>query len=254
MCGIVGYYPNLLKEESVNILKHMLTRIKHRGPDESGVFISDQVALGSVSLSIIDLDSGIIPISNYDKTLQIVFNGEIYNYIELRQELLKKGHAFKTNSDTEVIIHLYEEYGNNFLSKLNGQFAIAIYDKKKEELFLARDRDGIRPLFYTEIGGSLAFASEIKSLLEFPDLKLCFSRKAISQYFTFWTALSPNTVFEEVFEVPPRSFMTVNSKGKQLTNYWDLPICKPNEYNHVKVEAAAEAFESIFSDSVRSIF
>ncbi|CAN0433972.1 unnamed protein product, partial [Scytosiphon promiscuus] len=251
MCGIVGYYPNLIKEESVNVLKHMLTRIKHRGPDESGIFVSDQVALGSVRLSIIDLDSGTMPISNNGKTLWIVFNGEIFNYIALRKELLKKGYVFKTNSDTEVIIHLYEEYGNGFLPKLNGQFAIAIYDKLRDELFLARDRVGSRPLFYTEIGGSLVFASEIKSLLEFPDVKLHFSQKAISQYFTFWTALSPNTVFEEVFEVPPGSFMTVNSKDKQLTKYWDLPICKPNEYNHVNAHEAAEAFENIFSNAVR---
>ena len=245
MCGIVGYYPNLLQEESVSILKHMLTRIKHRGPDESGVFISGQVALGSVRLSIIDLDSGTMPISNNDKTLWIVFNGEIFNYIELREELINKGHVFKTNSDTEVVVHMYEEYGSMFLKKLNGQFAIAIYNKKKDELFLARDRVGIRPLFYTEIEGSLVFASEIKALLEFPNVKLAFSRKAIAQYFTFWTSLSPNTVFEEVFEVPPGNFMTVNTKGKKLTNYWDLPICKPEEYNHFKIEEAAEEFENI---------
>ena len=145
---------------------------------------------------------------------------------------------------------MYEEYGSSFLKKLNGQFAIAIYDKKKDELFLARDRVGIRPLFYTEIGGSLVFASEIKALLEFPDVKLAFSRKAIAQYFTFWTSLSPNTVFEEVFEVPPGNFMTINSKGKRLTPYWELPICKPDEYNYLNVEDAAEEFEKIFSDAV----
>ena len=125
----------------------MLTRIKHRGPDQSGVYLTNSVGLGSVRLSIVDLSSGTMPISNFDDSLWIVFNGEIFNHIELRQELESKNHKFKTHSDTEVIVHLYEEYGPEFVHKLNGQFAIAIWDKNKEELFLARDRVGIRPLY-----------------------------------------------------------------------------------------------------------
>ena len=132
MCGIAGFYSNIPKESSVDVLKHMLTRIKHRGPDENGIYVSDQVALGSVRLSIIDLESGTMPTSNHDKSLWIVFNGEIFNYIELREELQKKNYVFQTSSDTEVVIHLYEEYGVDFLNKLNGQFAIAIWDKNKE--------------------------------------------------------------------------------------------------------------------------
>ena len=162
MCGIAGFYSNSYKEHSKDVLKRMLTRIKHRGPDESGIYLSKKVGLGSVRLSIIDLESGTMPISNDDESLWIVFNGEIFNYIELREDLIKKGYTFKTSSDTEVIVKLYEEFGTDFLSKLNGQFAIAIWDKNKEELFLARDRVGIRPLFYTEVDNNFIFASEIK--------------------------------------------------------------------------------------------
>ena len=251
MCGIAGFYPNIPKENTENILKRMLTRIKHRGPDESGVYLSDKVALGSVRLSIIDISSGTMPISNQDDSLWIVFNGEVYNYIELKEELLNLGHQFKTNSDTEVVLHLYEEYGSDFLNKLNGQFAIAIWDKKKEELFLARDRVGIRPLFYTEVGNSFVFASEIKSFLEYPEMEFKISAKNLSEYFTFWTALSPNTAFEGVFEVPPGTCMTINKNGKKIFRYWELPIFKPDEYKYSNVEDAAKDFEEIFSDAVK---
>ena len=164
MCGIAGFYQFKDKVDNrIHILRKMLTRIKHRGPDESGVYLSDNVGLGSVRLSIIDLATGTMPLSNFNDTLWVVFNGEIFNYIELKQELLEKNHSFKTSSDTEVIINLYEEYGPEFVKKLNGQFSIAIWDKTKQELFLARDRVGIRPLYFTEVGESFVFASEIKA-------------------------------------------------------------------------------------------
>src|SRR5690606_39466771 len=151
---------------------------------------------------------------NHDVALWIVFNGEISNHIELREELLAQGHLFKTSSDTEVIVHLYEEYGPEFVHKLNGQFAIAIWDKNKQELFLARDRVGIRPLYYTEVGDTFVFASEIKSFLEFPDLALKISPKAVSEYFTFWTSLSPGTAFEGVYEIPPGTYMVIKEGSK----------------------------------------
>ena len=251
MCGIAGFFPNIHKEESENILKHMLTRIKHRGPDESGIYLSEKIALGSVRLSIIDLASGTMPISNHDDSLWIVFNGEIFNYIELKEELLLIGHQFKTNSDTEVVLHLYEEYGVDFLNKLNGQFAIAIWDKKKEELFLARDRVGIRPLYYTEINDVFVFASEMKSFLEYPGIKFEISPKNLSEYFTFWTSLSPNTVFRDIYEVPPGAYMKINATGKEIIRYWELPIFKPNEYKYLDVNKAAIDFEKIFSDAVK---
>ncbi|MDX1316191.1 MAG: asparagine synthase (glutamine-hydrolyzing), partial [Xanthomarina gelatinilytica] len=173
------------------------------------------------------------------------------NHMELREDLIQKNHSFKTRSDTEVILHLYEEYGPECLKKLNGQFAIAIWDKHKEELFLARDRVGIRPLFYTQTKSAFVFASEIKAFMEYPEVSLKFSNKALSEYVTFWTALSPNTVFENVFEVPPGTYMLVNHKGIKSNTYWELPIVKPNAYNFTTVEEAATAFENIFLDSIK---
>lgn len=252
MCGITGFYQfNESTDNKTSTLKKMLTRIKHRGPDESGIYLSDTIGLGSVRLSIIDLSTGTMPLSNADDSLWIVFNGEIFNYIELKEELLAKNHTFKTGSDTEVIVHLYEEYGPEFLQKLNGQFAIAIWDKKKEELFLARDRVGIRPLFYTEINSCFVFASEIKSFLEFPGFNPKISAKALSEYFTFWTSLSSNTAFEHVFELPPGHYMTINANSKTIKRYWELPITKPNAYEFNSVEEAADEFETIFTDAVK---
>ncbi|WP_179320281.1 asparagine synthase (glutamine-hydrolyzing) [Winogradskyella helgolandensis] len=252
MCGISGFFNfNTSTDNKITTLRQMLTRIKHRGPDESGIYASNTIGLGSVRLSIVDLATGTMPLSNSDDSLWIVFNGEIFNHIELREELLAKNHSFKTHSDTEVIVHLYEEYGPEFLSKLNGQFAIAIWDKNKQELFLARDRVGIRPLFYTTINDTFVFASEIKSFLEFPEFNPKISAKALSEYFTLWTTLSSNTVFDNVFELPPGSYMTINTQSKTIKTYWELPITKPNAYQFNTVEEASEAFESIFTDAVK---
>lgn len=252
MCGITGFFQfDSSTDNKISTLRNMLTQIKHRGPDESGIYVSDDIGIGSVRLSIIDLSTGTMPLSNTDESLWIVFNGEIFNYIELREELLTKNHTFKTHSDTEVIVHLYEEYGPEFLNKLNGQFAIAIWDKNKQELFLARDRVGIRPLFYTAVGDSFVFASEIKSFLEFPDFNPKISVKALYEYFTIWTSLSSNTAFEDVFELRPGSYMTINANSKTIQTYWELPISKPNEYIFNNAEEAAKEFETIFTDSVK---
>ncbi|WP_418639046.1 asparagine synthase (glutamine-hydrolyzing) [Winogradskyella sp.] len=252
MCGISGFYNcNLSPDNKADTLRRMLTRIKHRGPDESGIYVSNNIGLGSVRLSIIDLATGTMPLPNANNSLWIVFNGEIFNHIELREELLAKNHTFKTQSDTEVIVHLYEEYGPEFLNKLNGQFAIAIWDKTKQELFLARDRVGIRPLFYTTIGNTFVFASEIKSFLEFPEFHPKISEKTLSEYFTFWTSLSADTIFEGVSELPPGSYMTINALSKSIKTYWTLPITKPNAYEFNTVKEAAETFETIFTDAVK---
>lgn len=251
MCGIAGFYPRPEKEASVSILKRMLTRIKHRGPDQSGIFINKTVGIGSVRLSIIDILSGGMPLSNGDDSLWIVFNGEIFNYIELKDELRKKNHVFKTNSDTEVVLHLYEEYGPEFLNKLNGQFAIAIWDEKRNELFIARDRVGIRPIFYTRTNGYFVFASEVKALLEFPGLELKISPRALAQVFTFWTTISPNTVFENIFEVPPGHYMIVSKKGIIKKSYWELPLPQSKGINKKKLDVVIQEFRDLLSDAVR---
>ena len=251
MCGIAGFFGSLDKHKSVSVLEKMLTRLRHRGPDESGVYVSDQIALGSVRLSIQDIKSGGMPISNVKENLWIVFNGEIFNFIELRQELIQKGHIFKTTGDTEVVVHLYEEYGPSFLQKLIGQFAIAIWDKKNQELLLARDRVGIRPLYYTEKNGTFLFASEMKAFLEYPDFNFMISPEALAQYFTFWTALSPNTIFNGIYEVPPGAYIIINQRGKQINQYWELPILETSQQKIESLELALEQFDELFTDAVR---
>jgi asparagine synthase (glutamine-hydrolysing) len=251
MCGIAGFFPRPEKGTAVSVLKRMLSQIKHRGPDQSGIYINEAVGIGSVRLSIIDVTNGGMPLSNGDNKLWIVFNGEIFNYIELKEELLKRSHVFKTNSDTEVILHLYEEYGPEFLIKLNGQFAIAIWDEKTKELFIARDRVGIRPIFYTKINGCFVFASEVKAFLEFPGFEFNISPQALAQVFTFWTTVSPNTVFQDIYEVQPGSFLIVSSKGIEERSYWELPLPKNNGTNKRKFEDVIQEFRDLFSDAVR---
>ena len=167
MCGICGIY-NFNSDQPVNkeFLQRMTSVLRHRGPDDEGFYIRNNIGIGVRRLEVIDLETGHQPIHNEDKTIWIVSNGEIYNFKDLRKELEKKGHRFYTKSDTEVIVHLYEEYGKDCLQKLNGMFAFAIWDSKGEKLLLARDRIGIKPLFYIEHKGNLIFASEIKSILE----------------------------------------------------------------------------------------
>jgi len=171
MCGIAGIMSlsesSILKEEQI---LRMMSTIQHRGPDESGIYLDPKIALGNVRLSIIGLTSGTQPISNEDETLWIVYNGEIFNYLELKEELEARGHLFRTDTDTEIILHLYEEMGPACLSRLNGQFAIALWDNRKKELFLARDRVGIRPLFYCHTPTRLVFASEIKAIMVDPEV------------------------------------------------------------------------------------
>ena len=210
MCGIVGIL-NLENQHPISeeLLTRMISIIRHRGPDESGIYVDDQVGLGHARLSIIGLEGGCQPISNEDCSLWIVYNGEIFNYIELKEELIKKGHVFSTQTDTEVIGHLYEEYGPRCLEKMNGQFALAIWDTRKTELFLARDRVGIRPLFYTRANGRFLFASEIKALFMDPAVRREIDPESLYQVFTFWTTLSPGTVFKGVYELPPGCCMTV---------------------------------------------
>jgi len=252
MCGIAGFFQF---NEDVAVKKHtlrkMLTRIRHRGPDQSGIYLSEHIGLGSVRLSIIDLSTGTMPLATADESLWVVFNGEIFNYIELREELIAKGHTFKTSSDTEVIVHAYEEYGPEFLNKLNGQFAIAIWDRNKEELFLARDRVGIRPLYYTEVGKSFVFGSEIKAITEFPGVNPKISPKALAEYYTFWTSLSPATAFDGIFEVPPGTYIKINAQGQTSSTYWELPITKPEDYKYTNLEEASVKFEEIFEDAVK---
>jgi asparagine synthase (glutamine-hydrolyzing) len=251
MCGIAGFFSKKSNGEATDILERMLSRIKYRGPDESGIYLSPDAGLGSVRLSIIDLQTGQMPLSNQDDSLWIVYNGEIFNYIELKEKLIQTGHLFKTSGDTEVILHLYEEYGADCLNMMNGQFAFAIWNSKKRELFLARDRVGIRPLFYTSTADGFVFASETKALFEYPGVKPQISITSLSQVFTFWTTLTPHTLFENVYEVSPGHCLTINTNGIRHHTYWELPVYEPGEYSNASLDHCMEQFEELFTDAVR---
>jgi asparagine synthase (glutamine-hydrolysing) len=225
MCGIAGIcHINGYNRISLETLKKMIGVVRHRGPDETGLYIDRCVGLAHARLSIIDLAGGVQPIHNEDESLWIVYNGEVFNYIELRETLEHKGHRFYTSSDTEVILHLYEEEGPDCLAQLNGQFALAIWNAKRKELFLARDRVGIRPLYYTIVENSLIFGSEIKSIFMDERVPRRIDPVAMDQVFTFWTTLSPGTVFENVYELPPGHYMTVSNGKVSIEKYWDIPL------------------------------
>ena len=229
----------------------MVGIIRHRGPDESGIYVDPNIGLGHTRLSIIGLEGGGQPICNEDGTLWIVYNGEAFNYIELKEDLIKKGHKFSTETDTEVILHLYEEMGPECLKRVNGQFALAIWNTQKKELFLARDRVGIRPLFYAQVNGKLVFASEIKSIFMCPDVKREIGLDSLYQVFYFWTTLSPRTVFQGVYELPPGHYMFI--KNGQITQkpFWTLPYCAPEERHKGSFEEAKEELNELLRDAVR---
>ena len=202
MCGIAGFVDKTIKNKE-KVIKDMAERIKYRGPDGEGYYIDDNVALAHRRLAIIDLSSGGQPQYNEDKSMVIVFNGEIYNFAELKTELKKCGHKFSNKSDTEVIIHGYEEWGTNVTSKLRGMFAFAIWDKKKECLFMARDGFGIKPLYYAKFGNSFMFASEIKAFLDHPSFKKELNKEILSSYLCFNSTPTEETFFKGVFRVEP---------------------------------------------------
>ncbi|HKB87893.1 MAG TPA: asparagine synthase (glutamine-hydrolyzing) [Ignavibacteriaceae bacterium] len=250
MCGIAGIFKNITDQDSV-IIKTMVHLLRHRGPEETGLYIDDHIALAHARLSIIDLSQGAQPIHNENKTLWIIFNGEIFNYPDLRTELIKSGHTFYTNTDTEVIIHLYEEYGARCLERLNGQFAFAIWDSKTRSLFLARDRMGIVPLFYSKRNGVFSFASEIKALFADPSLEREIDKKALNQIFTFWAALPGRTFFDGINELPPAHYLLVSTQDFIIKKYWHFNFAVENNYKSEGKKELAEQVEETLVDAVR---
>jgi asparagine synthase (glutamine-hydrolysing) len=242
MCGIVGIV-NLADAEPVGegIIRQMLALIRHRGPDQFGIYLDEVAALGSARLSIIDLSSGQQPICNEDGSLWIVFNGEIFNYLELREELVARGHCFATQTDTEVILHAYEEFGTDCLRRFNGQFAFAIWDARQRSLFLARDRVGVRPLFYASAGGALVFGSEIKALLADRRVRAEIDPVALDQIFTLWSTVSPRTVFRGVAEIPPGHFLLARGGTMKLQCYWQVDFLSAEEQGRKEFATRSEA-------------
>ena len=252
MCGIAGIV-NIEDRGPVSLdrLKPMASVMHHRGPDEVGIYVDDHVGLINTRLSIIDIAGGTQPIHNEDKSKWIVLNGEIFNYPELRADLEALGHTFYTASDTEVILHAYEAWGAECVSRLNGQFAIAIWDTTDNTLFLARDRVGIRPLHYSLVDGRLFFASEIKSIFANPEVPRRFDPTALDQIFTFWTTLAGRTAFEGVSELPPGHHMTIRDGSVNVSAYWTLPFAHPDNYSGMTREETVEQIQELLLDAIR---
>ena len=253
MCGITGVL-HLKNSKPIFIqnLKKSLSVLKHRGPDEKGIYVDDLVGLAHARLSIIGIKGGAQPIHNEDKSLWITFNGEIFNYAELKEELVKSGHKFYTSTDTEVILHLYEEKGVEFLKFLNGQFAFAIWDLKSKELLLARDRVGIRPLHYTIQNDQLIFASEIKAIFAYDEnvvRKLNIS--SLDEIFTYWTNLPGETIFENIKEVPPGHYLKISSSSISLNKFWELPSVPVEENLNWPLDKITEEINSLLYDSIK---
>ena len=257
MCGIVGTL-NLTRDHPIDesLLRRMLSTIRHRGPDQFGVYIFQDpqsgVGLGNARLSIIDLGGGQQPISNEDGSLWIVFNGEIFNYVELRPELERHGHRLATDSDTEVILHLYEQYGPACVDYLNGQFAFAIWDERARSLFIARDRLGIRPVYYTVQDGALIFASEIKALLADSRVPAELDPTALDQIFTFWSPLSPRTAFKGIQTLPPGHWLLVGPDGEiQIEHYWNLSFPQNGSSPQWSIDDCAQQLRDLLVDATK---
>jgi asparagine synthase (glutamine-hydrolysing) len=255
MCGIAGYFgrPNTAMPARL-LLRRMVGAIAHRGPDAQGVFVGDEVGLGHARLSIIDLESGQQPMASADNTLRISFNGEIFNYIELRNDLIARGHRFATQSDTEVILHLYAEMGPDCVKMLNGDFAFALWDAPRRRLMLARDRMGVRPLFYTRRNGALYFASEVKALLEVPGISAELDPIALDQIFTFWFPLAPRTPFKDIYELKPAHVLLIDPDWEMIRPYWKLDYPRLGEEgpHDARAEGAlAEEVAHLLLDATR---
>jgi asparagine synthase (glutamine-hydrolysing) len=253
MCGITGFMSFDEKAHHVGLasLKAMVRSVRNRGPDESGVYIDDYAGLGHCRLSIVGLANGGQPIHDEDKTLWIVFNGEIYNYIELRADLVRRGHRFYTTTDTEVIVHLFQEKGRRCVEDFNGQFSFAIWDAAKKELFLARDRCGVRPLHFTVHNGVFFFASEIKSILTIPGFPRELDTVALDQVFTFWTTLPGKTMFKNIFELAPGHTLNVAGHTLKTRKYWDIPLYPREAHSEVPLDRMTADVRDVLIDSIK---
>ncbi|MFL6661584.1 MAG: asparagine synthase (glutamine-hydrolyzing) [Rhizobacter sp.] len=252
MCGIAGLYSLAhAAPPRAAQLDAMVAAMHHRGPDGRGVRVDGPIGLGHARLSIIDLEGGAQPLHNEDRTHWVVFNGEIFNYVELREQLLRQGHHFHTRSDTEVLVHLYEQHGDRFVDHLNGQFAIALWDGRRRRLVLARDRVGIRPLFYTWAGGRLAFASEVKALFTLPEVPRRLDAGALASTFSYWSALPPASLFEGISVVPPGHLMTVEGDRVEVRRYWDWPYTGAATAGGRSEDHCAEELRALLIDAVR---
>ena len=251
MCGICGYYEFKTHRPAVQrVLNDMLRVVHHRGPDDSGVHMDRDLALGMRRLSIIDLDGGKQPISSEDGSVTTVFNGEIYNFQSLRDELQQRGHTLRTKSDTEVIVHLYEDYGEEFVNRLRGMFGLAVWDARRRRLFLARDRLGIKPLYFTDAEGRLVFGSEIKAILQHPAVRTSLNLDGLNHFLSLKYVPAPLTMFQGIYALPPGCCLTCDDNGVKVRRYWDLSFSDGSEQSETE-DAYAEQLAVLLRECVR---
>lgn len=249
MCGIAGILNFNGEQPSEHIVQNMMNVIHHRGPNDSRMWIGDRVGLGFKRLSIIDVAVGAQPLSNEDDSVWIIFNGEIYNYLELRADLIARGHEFKTHTDTEVIVHLYEEYGEECVHQLRGMFGFAIWDRSKQQLFIARDHFGIKPVYYFYDQDMFVFGSEIKSLLTVPGMPRDLNMNGLYNYLTFQYVPDPETMYSGIYKLPPGHSITIPFQGSpKLRKYWD-PMFAPVDRPLTQV---IEEIRDVMYDSVKN--
>ncbi|MCF6282492.1 MAG: asparagine synthase (glutamine-hydrolyzing) [Candidatus Polarisedimenticolaceae bacterium] len=237
--------------EADTLAKRMAAQLLHRGPDGAGYYADESVVLAHTRLSIIGLSGGQQPIHNEDKSIWVVFNGEIFNYLELRAELKKKGHKFYTDTDTEVLVHLYEEHGEDFVSKLNGQFAICLWDRRRKKALLIRDRVGIAPLYFQQTPKGVYFGSEIKAILAGTGKSPKLNIEALDQLLSCWTPVAPNSIFDGIFQISPGEMIVIHS-GKLVTKqYWDLQFPANNQFEDISEDEAIETVHDLLFDATR---
>lgn len=245
ICGIVGF-------EDADLIKRMCDKIVHRGPDDFGYFIDENICLGNRRLAIIDISGGHQPLSNEEGDIWITYNGEVYNFQQLKNDLEKKGHIFKTNCDTEVIVHAYEEYDLSFVDKLRGMFAFAIWDSRKRRVILARDRIGIKPLYYTWVKNNFIFASEIKSILEYEEVSRELNTRFLEEYLRFRCVFSPNTLFKHIFKLRPGTLLEIALEERtprvSVRRYWKLP--KKMGWRNTSFAKALATVEKLVKEAV----
>jgi asparagine synthase (glutamine-hydrolysing) len=222
MCGITGIVRSFPTGVSVDTLGRMAAAIRHRGPDGYGFYVGQRVGFAHVRLSIVDIAGGSQPLTNEDGQIVVTYNGEIYNHPELRRELEDRGHVFRTRCDTEILVHGYEEWGVNLLNRLNGQFAFAIYDRNTETVFIARDRFGVRPLFYAQRKDAFYFGSEIKAILASGEVVAAVDRRGLDEVFTFWAARPPRTPFAGIASLEPGTYGILKDGALWLRRYYEL--------------------------------
>jgi asparagine synthase (glutamine-hydrolysing) len=251
MCGISGMLRLDGGPADPDRLRRMIATLPHRGPDASGIHISGAAGFAHARLSIIDLQSGGQPMSSVDGRYWITFNGEIFNYVELAEELKSKGHRFATRSDTEVILEAYREYGEECVNHFNGQWAFAIWDTTQRKLFLSRDRLGVRPLFYTQTSNCFLFASEIKALLACPDVPAEMDLRGLDQIFTFWATLPPRTSFKNILQLPPGNSLTIQDQKIRVKPYWSLSYAPDEKLGYQDEDRLAEELLSLLQDATR---